>query len=302
MNLCSICNGKLIRLEDNGKDYFTGVEGEFFLDFCEDCKVGYTNPMLSNKELEKYYPIEYESFTPKKSFYQFIQNLKYKSDLKLIKKFLKRNDNPKLFEIGTGRGEFLSFAQKYGFIVNGIEPGKQGVKIAKEKYGLDIENCFIDNYIFKEKYDIIVMRHVFEHFNNFIDVINNIQKNGLRNEGILFIKIPRLDSWEYKLFGKYWHGLDFPRHRVHFTKKGLINFITKYNFRIELCESETVYSDTQRSINNYMFDKFKLKNIYNLMFKYIPGILKTTLLQLVVKVLKPFGAGRLIIIGIKYQN
>lgn len=112
------------------------------------------------------------------------------------------------------------------------------------------------------------MRHVLEHINNFDAVVENIKENGLKDGGILFLKLPKLNSYETKKFGKFSSGLDMPRHRVHFTDIGIKEFLLNSGFKNVKIFNEVVPSSFDRSMQykkmgrEYLSDKSKI-------FRYI---------------------------------
>lgn len=295
--LCPICNkeGKLFVRE--GRDFFVheGKSEPFNVYFCEVCKAGYTTPFLSDLKLSQYYPEDYEAYKPKKGFVAYIQRLKYKGDLKIIKKLI-NGEGKKLFEIGAGRGESLAEAQKAGFFIGGAEPGEAGRSFAQENFGISLRNEWASDIVYEKKYDVVVLRHVIEHLNYPVPVIENIFKNGLSTGGLLFLKLPRLDSWETKLFGKFSDTFDFPRHRVHFTRQGLYNILDGLGFTDIQIMSEVVPLGLIRSIQYYScYGPSGLRRFLAKLFSCLPGSLKILFAQLVGFVMQPFGSGRMIV-------
>ena len=93
------------------------------------------------------------------------------------------------------------------------------------------------------------MRHVLEHLDGFRDVLVNIYEHGLSGGGVLYIKIPCMDSVCAEKFGKYWQGFDAPRHRVDFTEEGVTQLLSDIGFKDIVCIREAVpssYDDSQQ--------------------------------------------------------
>lgn len=299
---CPICKCEKSKLLFNdGHDYFiaNGKSDDFSVYFCKECHMGYSTPFLTEKELSKYYPDDFEAYVPKKSLMGYLQKIKYRQDLKLIKKSLniKNLNDITFFEIGAGRGEFLHETQIQGCHIEGIEPGEKGVKFAKENYNINLQLGFASELKFKKKYDVIVMRHVLEHLNNFKGCLENIKKYGLNKNGILFIKVPNIAGWESKLFGKYYHGFDLPRHRFHFTSTGIIKLLQQIDFDNTIVFDEYISNDCIRSLFNYIkYSKSssrKLLYIFIIMPKMLLYFLITPIF-LIISFL--FGPGRMIAI------
>ncbi|MCX6765907.1 MAG: glycosyltransferase [Candidatus Moranbacteria bacterium] len=301
---CPICRNECKILFEDGKDYFIldGNSPSFGIAYCNDCEIGISTPFLSDEELSSYYPDEYEAYKPKKSFAAFLQTKKYRGDLKIILKNTSYN-NSTLFEIGSGRGEFLNEAKKIGFIVEGIEPGKSGIEFAKNNFNIDLQNGFASGIKYNKKYNIIVGRHVLEHINDFNKCLTDIFQNGLDDSGLLFIKIPRFDSWEARFFGKFCSGFDLPRHRVHFTKRGVKKLLFRVGFENIKILNEVVPSDIIRGLQYYSkhgSNSFLILGAKT--FNMFPYIMKLFFAQITGIFLSPLGTGRMIIVAGKKQT
>ena len=282
----------------NGRDFFVlnGKSPDFTVVLCNHCHLGFSLPDLSNQELSKYYPDDYESFKPKGSLLTQLLKFKYRRDIKLINQETGNKRKSEIFEVGSGRGEFLNELKKKQFKINGLEPGWSGVEFALKNYGLKLEFGYIEDHNFTQEYDIVVIRHSLEHIAQFYEVLEKIKNKGLKKEGLLFIKIPRLDSWEAKWFGKFWHGFDLPRHRVHFTKWGIINILDKIGLAEIKVKSEIVPTDFIRSIKYYsLFGKRKILRLLANIFSVLPKVIKLAVGQTIVIILSPLGSGRMII-------
>lgn len=294
---CPLCGETMRVLFTDGKDFFIlrGQSPDFSIYFCDSCKIGFSYPILNEEELKEYYPDNYEAYVPKNNLLAILQIKKYKSDLKKIIQVAHSDKKLGLYEIGAGRGEFLNVAITENFNVNGSEPGLIGVKYAKENYRIELTNQYSDEIKFSQKYDIVVLRHVLEHINDFTGCLKNILDNGLTKDGVLFLKLPRTDSWEARFFGKYWHGYDLPRHRVHFTKKGIKKLLDNIGYSGICIKNEVVPYDTIRSIEYYgKCGQRKICKFLAKIFSSWPQLLKISLAYLA-GILLFYKAGRMVV-------
>lgn len=69
-------------------------------------------------------------------------------------------------------------------------------------------------------FDRITLHFVLEHV---LDPVPLLTKLGalLKPEGVMYVVIPEAASWEARMFGRYWHGLDPPRHLNFASEKGM---------------------------------------------------------------------------------
>ncbi len=299
---CPICRSKNIELRITSKDYLMlkGDSEDFFVYLCKDCQNGFSYPFLNNDDLSKYYPDDYDCYKSHKSLTGLIQKIKAGKDVRIIKKILK-GAGKGVLEIGAGSGLFLSLLKNASLNVTGIEMSSSGVKYAKETFGIDLEKCFFEDYNSSNRFDMIIAFHALEHFNDPVAVLDKI-KPILKNGGYLYIKVPRLDSWSAKLYGKFWHGYDLPRHRFHFTKNGLTGLLKKQGFEIEMSKGDYGPLDTVRAID--YFSRFSKNKSVKLFFKVMNALpypfklLKATLVEII---MSPFKSGRMSIIVRKIE-
>jgi hypothetical protein len=54
----------------------------------------------------------------------------------------------------------------------------------------------------------------------------------LKADGVLIFRIPNGGSWDAKLFGKYWFGLDAPRHYYVFNQRTITKLLDLNGFRV----------------------------------------------------------------------
>jgi len=194
----------------------------------------FTNPRPAANESEFYYKSnDYISHTENKSslinkMYFLVRKITLLQKLRLIKKYKVNN---KILDIGCGTGAFLNECKKNNMEVRGIEPSELARKTGYEKYDIEILpveflfNCN-ENY-----FGIVTMWHVLEHvygINAYIEKIYRI----LINNGILIIALPNPDSYDAKIYDKFWAAYDVPRHLYHFNKDNIITLAKKFNFSL----------------------------------------------------------------------
>lgn len=297
---CPICDSEKANLKIVAKDYLMlkGHSDDFSVYFCNSCNNGFSFPFLTNSELNKYYPDDYNCYTSLKGFAGKIQRIKSSNDLKNIYKFLK-STSKEVFEVGSGSGFFLSLLKKKGVKVTGIEPSESGVKYANDNFGLVLENCFFEDYSTNKQYDMVIAFHVLEHFTDSVSALRKI-KATIKENGFLYIKVPRLDSWAAKLYGKFWHGYDLPRHRFHFTRRGLIELLKKEGFEIVMFKGDYGPLDTVRAIQYFAeFSENKLLKYFFKIMNFSPYMLKLFASTGVEIAMTPFRSGRMSIVARK---
>ena len=200
-NLCGENNEK--QIVNRGKfDLVTNVV------ICKNCGLSYLSPRLDKESYTDFYRHEYDRL--------------YRSDIHRSKPKTATLPNPiearlnslgilketagKILEIGSGAGEnllhFKSLFPKSELYA--IEPSEVSKKILQENkvtwIGGDVDQEWEGNY--KETFDIVIMRHVLEHFMDPVAVMKKV-KSVIAKNGFVYIAVPNnlfptqdlQDSW-----------------------------------------------------------------------------------------------------------
>ena len=207
---------------------------------CGRCQLAYTAPQLREEEVIRYYPSEY---TP----YNLSAGLRNNPIGALLRRILMspywlRFGNPDwselpfgqsdLLEIGCGSGMRLQEMSKQGWKCVGIDISPVAVERARKNAPeANVLNSTLADLSTQKCFDMIVVSQVLEHLP---DPAESLQKcfKLLSSGGKLFIGIPNFGSYEAKLFGKYWIGLDIPRHMVHFSEPVVRRLLEDCGFSI----------------------------------------------------------------------
>ena len=218
INKCPICNSTEIIPYFSTRDYFFTNE-EFSISKCNSCNFIFTNPVPAKEEIAKYYNTDkYISHDTNSNgllgkLYNTIRDFNLKNKYSIIKKYIQQGS---ALDIGSGTGEFLNFLKNKNWKTHGIEPEKKAREFAINKYKLEIFDENKLNQLNKNEFDLISMWHVLEHvyeINERLQIIHSL----LKDDGIFINALPMIDSLDSLRFGKYWAGLDVPRHLHHFS-------------------------------------------------------------------------------------
>ena len=168
-----------------------------------------------------------------------------------------------------------------------------GIKL----YDIEIlSNPIQDIKIPPKSFDIVIMRHVLEHFHN-PGFVLEFSRAVLKNGGIVVIDVPAYKTWESKLFSKYWAGWEAPRHLFAFTQDTLLMFLRKHHFQINAVKYGGVSNQFIMAIRNYLISKSCPKgliNFFNLKNNLL--LLLLTPLTITLSILKQSGRFRMIAI------
>jgi SAM-dependent methyltransferase len=142
-------------------------------------------------------------------------------------------DSSKLLDFGSGKGQFLAVAKDQGWQGSGIETEKARADFAREKYGVEVIcEYYQGGKVNQDPVDLIVLNHVLEHLPQPMLLLEELLKSNLNPDGLLYIEVPRADSWQAKIAGDHWMHWDVPKHLTHWTGSVLENQLRNLGFRL----------------------------------------------------------------------
>ncbi len=128
----------------------------------------------------------------------------------------------RLLDFGSGKGLFLAVAKEAGWQGMGIETAKDRADFAREKYSVEVRQEFYSGGKIEENnFDLITLNHVLEHLPDPLVLLKELLDSNLSKDGLVYIEVPRADSWQAKIAGQNWMHLDIPKHLTHWTEAGL---------------------------------------------------------------------------------
>ena len=199
------------------KDYIVSNERyNLYLDF--KTKIVWTE-INKHHNHNKYY--ENANYLPhnKKSgllstLYKISQNIMFSYKYKVLKKKLETLGL--ILDYGSGDGKFAKYLEQKKINIHTYDP------IIKNKKKTQL----LDN-----QYDTIMLWHVLEHISDIEAGILKLRKK-LKNNGAIVVAVPNRDSFDSKVYKKYWAAWDVPRHLYHFNHKSLIDFMKNNGFSL----------------------------------------------------------------------
>jgi len=276
---CPNCNSTDIKVKYSNltdKNYF--IDGKFSLILCNKCKLEFLDPLLTEQQVERYYPKEdYYSFYDynkmalayhKLSAYYYSKKNKLFNILFYIFSpifytyYIEKGKS--VLEIGCGNGMKLAIYQKYGMKTYGLEPYLPKVGDRERKLG--IEKKSVKDAGYKENsFDYIILKEVLEHVPD-QELVLSRAYSWLKPGGKLIITVPNTKGLWRNMFKENWYGYDVPRHFYNYNPKNLAENVKRFGFKIKKIR---IYDMP------YMFDgslKFKYpKN--NIIFSNITKII-----------------------------
>jgi SAM-dependent methyltransferase len=196
------------------------------LSSCRDCGHIFANPCPSPEYVFSLYTAvkdpqyEEEAAGRAKNFQRILRHLE---------RFLPTRGA--LFDVGAATGILLHLARQRGWHPDGIEASAWAVRLAREKYQLDIrQGNFEEAGLNKDAYDALTMVDFIEHVPRPAEALSRARL-ALKPSGILCLVTPNLQSLAARLAGKKWWHFR-PAHLAYFSSKSLSILLERAGFSI----------------------------------------------------------------------
>lgn len=176
---CRVCGASAVQFIDEAHGLST----------CGECGYVFHNPRPDSDEIQHFYsqPGKYDAWMTDERAWDLLASKR----LELVRRY---RGSGKLLDVGAGIGQFAFFASE-SFEVSGTEVSTTAIRIAREKYGLDLIHGDLRDISFgDERFDVITAFHVLEHV---IDpgALMRRARELLAPGGILILAVPNeLDS------------------------------------------------------------------------------------------------------------
>lgn len=253
MNKCKLCQIESIKLVDEIEGY---QKNKFFKIYsCKKCNVSWSEPGSSDDFLyEKIY--QYSQFVPGYSRYAHLANAlltherpyeylkyfesNYFSVLNAVEKFTISHPNPKIAEIGCGKGYLTHALNVKGLDCTGFDLSAHAISFAKMNFG-DYYECrdITDTEGDDRFFDVIIGMEIIEHLSDPVAVIRSLLKR-LTPNGILILSTPLRHATNKSI----WDTDLPPVHLWWFSKESIIFIAESLDLNLNFVDVYPFYRST----------------------------------------------------------
>ncbi len=254
---CPLCREEGEKLYSELMDWTSGVPGNWAMQVCKNCGISWLNPQPVEEDVAKLYSSRYYTHVPiRRTRFDGLRDAIRQNVLarmgyavepsKEILAFilshmrssaraaaldvmnLSAAEVGEILDVGCGNGEFLRRMRSLGWSVFGVDPDPTAVAQGQSQ-GLQIFRGTIRDVPSSGCYDVITLSHVIEHTLNPVEL----------NTGRLVVSTPNINSLGHKWFGKYWRGLETPRHLNVFSPEGFSRCVARAGLSLISLSTET---------------------------------------------------------------
>jgi 2-polyprenyl-3-methyl-5-hydroxy-6-metoxy-1,4-benzoquinol methylase len=205
-------------------------EGEYRIVRCQECKLWYLSPRLTQQAMQEYYA-RADYFEGGEAGYDSYANQEKSLRMtfaKLLENMSKRGiGGGSLLEVGCGYGYFLDEATKYFSKRVGTDYSEGAAKKSMQ-FADQVYVGGVDAVPSGEMFDCIVALHVVEHVyepRSFIDALYSRLKPG----GFMLFAVPDMGSWWRHAMGTNWPSFKYPEHVSYYDKNTLKQLMSTVN-------------------------------------------------------------------------
>lgn len=202
---------------------------------CKKCQLVFMSPRYLPKqtpsfyELKNYWDSELRNFKKDSDF----NNKRKEAYGHLYKEIFQNKEKGSILDVGSGTGLFLSFFKERGWEVLGIEVSEEILNFSNKTFGLNVLLGDLLSLKLPSKYfDVICFNNVLEHLHTPRRTLLKVRKI-LKDDGILEITVPNIESLGGKIFKEKWYHLDPGHHLYLFSEKTISKLLKETGFLVK---------------------------------------------------------------------
>jgi SAM-dependent methyltransferase len=137
----------------------------------------------------------------------------------------------RILDVGCGTGDYLAGMSALGWQCFGCDVSEGALAVARRRLPrATLYHGTLDDVPFEGNvFDAVTLWHSLEHLEEPLGSLKRI-RDLLVTDGRLRVAVPNIDSWEAKLLGARWAGLDVPCHLFFFSDMTLSALAQKAGF------------------------------------------------------------------------
>lgn len=243
--VCLYCGSRNSRtLYSRVRDRLGYIDGSFEFVQCGQCGSAMLHPLPSEEDVPGFYPPHYvflKDVQHNNKILNLLQKVEwkvnyqqmYQQDVAVLKEFTGLSTG-RLLDVGCGSGlQLREIAKSTKLSVEGLDIDGDSIEYARA-LGLTVHHGSLTDVSFEEdRFDVVTLYSVLEHFLNPLQVLREIRRI-LKPGGWVVIKVPCLESWQSRFFGKRWTVVtEAPRHVSLPTRRGMELLLGRAGFSLE---------------------------------------------------------------------
>jgi SAM-dependent methyltransferase len=223
---CPLCESGTTTYFISAPDRFHGRQEEYDLFRCSTCSYVWLGTPPKPEEMGLHYDEDYHRDIAAAG--EGSATHRWRSQRETISR---AKTSGAILDIGCSSGGFLGTMKGGSWKLYGIEMEASTAEKARAITGAEVfVGDVLDAPFPAESFDVITCFDVLEHVYHPRQFLTKVFE-WLKPGGIFYAMVPNIDSWEARVLGTYWYGLELPRHISHFSPRSLRYVMTSLGFQ-----------------------------------------------------------------------
>lgn len=250
---CLLCHGDACTpVLEHCRDLYVGFGGSFNYVKCTGCNVVQLHPVpTSMADYYRSYPVH----RSKTAVFSLLRAVCVANTYYRIVSAPKKTST--VVDFGCGDGWYAERLRRRGHDVVGYEPDSKHAHALSERLAMpvfaDIDSLLL---YYAGRCDVVTMHFVLEHMTRPADAFR-VAAELLKPGGTWYFIIPNINSKEFKLFGRFWHGFDVPRHVTYLTPSVVRELTVKHSLVIEQVVETGSVTDFAGTVANLICGRYQ---------------------------------------------
>jgi 2-polyprenyl-3-methyl-5-hydroxy-6-metoxy-1,4-benzoquinol methylase len=280
---CPLCGGDDVVTVGRQHDVALGVPGIFSLGRCRGCGLLHQNPRPRADQLDRAYPADYAAHAREADMSRLLRRAgpavrwalatwlgyrhldvhdagpRERAWARLHRRKIRENFPPwigegRLLDVGCAAGVFLYQMKQVGWRTAGIEFDADAAAKARRV----TPDVFVGDPLRAAfppaAFDVVTAFHAVEHLPQPLQTLERML-GWVAPGGLVIVEVPNAAGAGARLFGRYWSGLDVPRHLVHFTPATMTAMVERAGGRVVASAHRTKARYLTRSLRHWLRDQ-----------------------------------------------
>jgi SAM-dependent methyltransferase len=231
--VCISCGASSPQPFFKASDWYLGAaQGTFNYVRCTNCGTVMVAPQPSDRVLRAAYADTYAPYSAQPGFAQRLGERFAQREASHLVSLV--DPSREVLDVGCGTGRFLERLRRAGWRgpMSGVEPAANVALETARRLELPVRIGSIEEMDVAEgSMGTVVLRHVIEHLRDPREALARVRST-LEPGGFVYVATPDARALAAKVFRRYWHGYDPPRHLFAFTRDGLRRLVASEGFDV----------------------------------------------------------------------
>ncbi|MGE3173727.1 MAG: class I SAM-dependent methyltransferase [Planctomycetota bacterium] len=208
---------------------------------CDDCRSLFLAPIPPLEQLGAYYPEDYwigptdrEEHKPSQGgLLEKYRKFVLRDHVKFVRKVLDgqraRGLPVRVLDVGCGDGSFLEALGEKDCV--GMDLSIAALQNTRARGIRAVRSTLTDCSLQPHSFSLVTAFHFLEHVHPVGPVLEQMRKL-LVPGGEVVLQVPNANSWQAKLLGRRWAGLDVPRHLVDYSDATFRRTLEEQGFEV----------------------------------------------------------------------